>query len=343
MTILCPAVWAQVPLTRSANEFRHADRLNRVLVDYVQPDEGGSGQVWRLGQETKQSKGYLQSVASNGDTIAVFEPDRIVHYLVHGDTLWAKGEQQRRTYRICSTERPVLRYPFCYGDSIGGTFLAKGIDEGVDLIVSGWGYTVDDGTGLLTDGTDTLRHILRLHLMDDFTEDYDGKAQLHYLRHKYQWYMAGYRYPVQESIHWSLVEGDDTVSPIDSVTYLYLPAMQQDLADDAVNDSIRQMVALWDAQNGEKSGGITAMQDIHSSLSPDGMTLTLDFTLSDGATTLTFITCDVMGNILGSATIDSPATGSYHEAISLSRKPIGNALMLNITCDNEKQTEKVYQ
>ena len=343
MTALCPIVWAQVPLTRPLNEARSGDHLNKVQVDYVQPDEGGIDQVWRLGQETRQSKDFHQGVASNGDTIALFEPDRIVHYVVHGDTLWDKGEQQRRTYRICQEERPVLHYPFAFGDSISGQFLASGMDEGIDLTVSGWGYTVADGIGLLTDGTDTLSHILRLHLWDDYTEDYGGQAQLHYLRDKYLWYMAGYRYPVQESLHWSLVEGDSAVTPIDSVTYLFLPTQQMELAEDQANDSIRQIVSLWDVQSGDQSGVITAMKELHASLSPDGMTLTLDFTLSDGASTISFIACDVMGNILGRATIDNPTEGNHHESISLSRKPIGNALMLNIMSGNEKQTEKVYQ
>ena len=114
--LLCIATgtcaWAQVNLTRIGNEWRQGDRLDKVQVEYVCPNDGGSGQVWRLGQITKKSEGYRQSVASSGDTIAVFHPDRIVHYVMHGDTLWDKGEQQRRTYRICQEERPVLHYPF---------------------------------------------------------------------------------------------------------------------------------------------------------------------------------------------------------------------------------------
>ncbi len=333
--------WAQV-LTLPANGWRQGDRLTKVQVEYVCPDDGGSGQAWRLGQETKKSEEHRESVASNGDTVAVFLPDRIVHYVLHGDTLWDKGEQQRRTYRICQEERPVLRYPFQYGDSIGGTFLAKGVDEGIDLTVSGFGYTMADGTGILADGTDTLRHILRLHLMDDYTEDYGGQAQLHYRRDKYQWYMTGWRYPVQESIHWSMVEGDTAVTALDSVTYLYLPDMQMELAEDMVNDSIRKQVALWDAQNG-KEGGISALADIAATLSPDGRTLTIDYTLTEGATALSFIASDVIGNVLGSKRIDNVEAGDHQETLTLSRKPIGNAVLLHIESGEEKQTEKVYQ
>ena len=333
---------SQVNLTRVGNEWRQGDRLNKVQVEYVHPGDLGQECIWRMGEITKQSKALRQSVASNGDTVAVFEPNRIVHFVVHGDTLWDKGEQQRRAYRICQEERPVLRYPFAYGDSLGGTFLAKGVDEGIDLMVSGFGYTVADGTGILVDGADTLRHILRLHLMDDYTEDYGGQAQLHYRRDKYQWYMMGWRYPVQESVHWSMVEGDTAVTALDSVTYLYLPDMQMELAEDLVNDSIRKQVALWDAQDG-KEGGITALADIAATLSPDGRTLTIDYTVTEGVSDLSFIACDVMGNVLGSKRIDNVEAGDHQETLTLSRKPVGNAVMLHIESGDEKQTEKVYQ
>ena len=332
----------QSVITRSGNEWRNGDALCKVQVAYVSPGEKGQGAVWQLGEIKQHSEEFMQGIASNGDTIAVFEPTRIVHYVVHGDTLWDKGEQQRRTYRICQEERPVLRYPFAYGDSLGGTFLAKGVDEGIELTVNGFGYTVADGTGILVDGADTLRHILRLHLMDDYTEDYGGQAQLHYRRDKYQWYMTGWRYPVQESVHWSMVEGDTAVTALDSVTYLYLPDMQLELAEDLVNDSIRHQVALWDAQNG-KEGGISALADIAATLSPDGRTLTIDYTLTDGATDLTFLACDVMGNVLGSKRIDNIEAGDHQETMTLSRKPVGNAVLLHIECGEEKQTEKVYQ
>ena len=343
--LLCAATGscalAQV-LTLPANGWRQGDRLTRVQVEYVCPDDGGSRQVWQLGQVTKKSEERRELVASNGDTVAVFLPDRIVHYVVHGDTLWDKGEQQRRTYRICQEERPLLRYPFNYDDSIGGTFLAKGVDEGIELTVNGFGYTKADGTGILVDGADTLRHILRLHLMDDYTEDYGGQAQLHYRRDKYQWYMTGWRYPVQESVHWSMVEGDTAVTAIDSVTYLYLPDIQMELVEDAVNDSIRQIVSLLDAQS-RAQDGIKALTEIAATLSPDGRTLTIDYSVTEGTNDLSFVACDVMGNILGSKRIDNAEAGDHQETLTLSRKPIGNAVLLNIESGEEKQTEKVYQ
>ena len=332
----------QSVITRSGNEWRNGDALCKVQVAYVSPGEKGQDAVWQLGEINRHSEEFMQGVASNGDTIAVFEPTRIVHFVVHGDTLWDKGEQQRRTYRIYSNERPVLRYPFAYGDSIGGTFTARGIDEGIDLMVTGSGYSVADGTGLLTDGIDTLRHILRLHLEDCYTEDYGGQTQLHYVRQHYMWNCAGYRYPVQESFHWSIQEGDQ-LHPVDSVTYLYLPVQQTELAEDIVNDSIRQSVTMADAiRQAQQRGGIAALSSANASLSPDGMSLSLSFSTTE-ACPLSFIACDIVGNTLGQAHNEDLPAGDHTETISLSRRPVGNALMLNIVSGNESQSMKVYQ
>lgn len=340
---MCTGACAQVPLTRLSNEPRQGDRLCKVQVAYLDPGMTGLESVWTLGVINKQSQNFLQSIASNVDTIAVFEPDRIVHYLVHGDTLWYKGEQQRRAYRICQEERPMLRYPFSYGDSIGGVFFARGTDEGIAITVQGTGYTVADGTGILTDGIDTLWHILRLHFHDDYLEDYGGQVQLHLIRDHYQWYMAGIRYPVQETMQWSLVDEDSTIVPVDSVTYLYLPAQQNDLAEDAVNDSIRQTLLWADTQSTVITTGISGMTGVSAVLSSDGRTLTVNYSLTEGKTSLSFMASDVVGNTLGHTTRINLTEGEYTETITLSRRPVGNALMLHIESGNENQSLKVFK
>jgi len=58
---------------------------------------------------------------------------------------------------------------------------------------------------------------------------------------------------------------------------------------------------------------------------------------------LSFIACDVMGNVLGSKRIDNAEAGDHQETLTLSRKPIGNAVLFNIESGEEKQSEKVYQ
>lgn len=331
---------AQVPITRTLNEMRQGDLLCKVEVDYVDPGSRGPEEVWRMGKITKQSKDFLQGIASNGDTIAIFEPDRILHHVVYGDTLFDKGEQQRRAYRIYTQERPLMRYPFQYGDSIAGEYIGHGMDENIQLSVQGWGYSVADGMGMLTDGENSLMHITRIHMFDDYTEDYGGQVSIRTFRNHYLWYCAGYRYPVMESFHYSLIQDDTLSIPMDSVSYMYLPVLQDYLGEDTVNDSLRTEIALTDAIRQAAASEQGPLSSISAGLSSDGMQLNISYTLSESGD-VTFCACDILGNMIGYNHYDSQAAGDWQECLVLSRKPIGNALMLSIQCGEQIKSMKI--
>lgn len=333
---------AQVPICRTLNEMRQGDVLCKVEVDYVDPGSCGREEVWRMGRITKQSREFLQQIASNGDTIAIFEPDRILHHVVYGDTLFCKGEQQRRAYRIYTQERPLMSYPFQFGDSIAGEYLGHGVDEEIHLSVQGWGYSVADGMGLLTDGEDSLMHITRIHMFDDYSEDYGEQTSIHTLRDHYLWYCAGYRYPVMESIHRSVIQGDTLSIPMDSVSYMYLPVLQSNLCEDALNDSLRAEIALSDAIHKTEANESGPLSSIYASLSSDGMHLNISYSISE-LRNITFWACDILGNIIGYSRHDNQAAGDWQECLELSRKPVGNALMLNVQCGEQMKSMKVYK
>ena len=165
-------VFSQVPLTTSTNTLRHGDILCKIEVPYVDPGERGNESIWNLPEIPYDSLEWLQAINSNIDTVAIYESGRILHYFAHGDTLCEKGYQSPRAYKIYSQERPYLRYPFQYGDSISGCFKGECRSENDYFKVEGLGYTVSDGLGCLTDGEDTLRHVTRLHLVDDYVFAY---------------------------------------------------------------------------------------------------------------------------------------------------------------------------
>lgn len=332
---------AQVPIARNSNSMRSGDVLCKVEVNYVSPGQRGSDQIWQLGEVSGDSRDVLQGIASNGDTIAIFEANRIHHYVVHGDTLFDKGEQQRRAYCIFDEERPVLHYPFQYSDSISGHYSGSGRDENTFQTSSGYGYTVADGTGMLTDGTDTIRHITRLHMYDDYTTNLGNQFTMRYRRHHYSWYCDGYRYPIMESFHWSVV--DDTISmPIDSITYLFLPVQQMALGEDIVNDSILAEVALADAVTQKQASIHGEVSNVSATLSADGTKISIAYTMT-GTGDISFCACDIVGNILGYAHYENREEGDWQEDLVLSRKPFGNVLMLNIKCGENEKNIKVYQ
>lgn len=331
---------AQSHISRSCNVMRQGDILCRMKVDYVEEGESGKETVWALGSIRKNDNAFLQSVISNGDTIAIFEKSCIRHFLMHGDTLSYKGSQQKRTYCFLDKERPILRFPFVYGDSISGDYEGQGRDDNVDFAIKGWGYTVADGTGTLIEGENTLSHIIRLHLFDDYVEDYGGQATIHNRCYRYLWYSTGYRYPVMESVRRVIVEDGKMEVPVDSVTYLYLPDQQYTLSQDDVNDSILNRLNTEDSYM-RKYNSISYIPSIKATLSEDGMHLIVDYSLLS-ATDITIRACDIYGYTIGLSHNDYKEAGKWQELITLNRKPIGKVLMLNIQCGEETMFLKVY-
>ena len=334
-------LFSQVPLTTLNNTLRHGDILCKIEVPYVEQGDRGSDAVWHLPEIPEKGKEHLQTINSNTDTVAVYEEGRILHYLAKGDTLLLKGQQSPRAYRIYSQERPYMRYPFQYGDSISGNYKGDCRDENEYYTLDGFGYTVADGSGCLTDGEDTLKHVIRLHLSDDYVNTYsDGTAE-HLKEDRYLWYCAGYRYAVMESVKTSRYEKEGLV-PTDSITYLYLPYMQLDLAEDAANNHLIAELAAADAarealSHGQGVGAITA---IDAKLSPDGQTVTIQYQLGSDSD-ITFYACDITGSMLGSVMYQNRETGEWQDTLALDRRPIGNTLILSVRCGKEQFSLKV--
>ena len=334
-------LFSQVPLTTSTNILRHGDILCKIEVSFMEQDEKGSAAVWHLPAIIDGGKEHLQAIRSNGDTIVIYEQNRMLHFLVRGDTLYNKGEQSRRAYRIFSQERPELAYPFQYGDSISGSYEGDCQYEGIRYVVSGSGYTVADGMGLLTDGEDTLRHVLRLHLHDYFEDDYGNEATEQWSRDCFRWYCMGYRYPVMETIITYRHDGAEQEQSSSS-TYLYLPVMQMELDEDVPNEELLARLEAdgSNGQVGQDGGGSLASVD--ASLSSDGQSLTISYSLSS-ASDITFYACDIMGNVLGTSHYENREAGEWQDCLVLSRRPIGGALMLGIRCGEQWLSMKVCQ
>lgn len=343
MAVFSQFLSAQVPIDSAANAPRSGDELCKLKISFVNEGDTGRNQVWRLGEPNKKSQQMRQRITASGDTIALFEAGRIRHFLMRGDTLTDKGEQSRRAYMLYDELRPTLRYPFSFGDSISGQFSGNGREENVDAARTGFGYTVADGTGILTDGLDTLRNVTRLHFRDDFTDTYFGADTTRFrtVIDRYAWFCPGFRYPVQESLRWFEADGDSLI-PTDSTTYLYLPEMQlADLADDAVNDSIRTLLANAAAAGTSASNGqISALRDLQAGISADGSRIDLSFNVTE-LCDLSFIACDVVGNVIGHANYENCAPGERQESIVLSRRPVGNTVMLNVQSGEERMSLKV--
>ena len=338
--LLSQLLFSQVQLTSSTNALRHGDFLCRVEVPYANEGQRGEGSVWMLPEIPDDSHDYFQSILSNGDTIVIYEEGRMQHFLVRGDTLYNKGEQSRRAYKIYSSERPELTYPFLYGDSLAGCYEGDCLYEGISYSVSGSGYTVADGQGMLTDGEDTLHHVMRIHLHDDFIDDYGDGVMEQKTTDCYRWYCMGYRYPVMETVVTYRQEGEEQ-SLIRDATYLYLPVMQMELEEDVANEVLLAQLEAggYGGQEGGQ-GGSGSLESVEATLSSNGQSLTINFSLSSNSD-ITFYACDIMGNMLGTSHYQNREPGEWQECLTLSRRPIGNALMLSIRCGEQWISMKV--
>ena len=339
LIFISQSVFSQIPLTITNNGMRSGDILCRVKTDYISAGEPGQNEVWSLAKAADENTESFQSIVCKGDTIAVFGKDCVQHYMLHGDTLCYKGMQQRSSYLIYDNERPLLRYPFAYGDSISGSFSGQGIDEGANSAVNGWGYSVVDGTGILTDGIDTLYNALRLHFHEEFINTHFScdTVPVRFVNDSYAWFVAGYRYPVQESMCQFVADGDN-LFPISSQTYLFLPDLQAELPYDPLNEAV--LIALSDRMSSPQES--FPLTEFKALVSTDGRCLDFSFLLSSECT-VSIVACDVLGNILCSYHKANCSSGDWQESMVLSRKPVGNSLMVNVRCNEQVKSFKVNQ
>lgn len=339
--IQCQLLFAQTTISISANAVRHEDDLLKIQIPYIESGNPGNDIVWQLGIATDDSPEFLQSINSNGDTIAIYEEGRMLHFVMRNDTLYDKGIQSRRAHRIYAQERPVLHYPFGYGDRIEGSYAGVGRDENLTYTVDGNGYTEADGFGVLTDGTDTLRHVTRLHMHDEYILDYGEQDLQHLAEDRYLWYCAGYRYPVQETWQLSLRE-DSTLTPLDSTAYLYLPVMQlADLPDDPENAQIQaDLAAADDSARTSPLQPSGPFSPVSAKLSPDGTSIILEYELASDVP-LHILASDILGTLLGSVHYASRPAGIWQDHLTLSRRPVGGIAVVNVECGMQSLTMKM--
>ena len=194
--------------------------------------------------------------------------------------------------------------------------------------------------GILTDGEDTLRHVLRLHLHDYFEDDYGNETTEHWSRDCFRWYCMGYRYPVMETVITYRHDGAEK-EQTNSSTYLYLPVMQMELDEDVPNEELLARLEADGSSGQGRQGGGGSLASVDASLSSDGQSLTINYSLCS-TSDITFYACDIMGNVLGTSHYEGHEAGDWQECLTLSRRPIGGVLMLSIRCGDEIQSMKVY-
>ena len=160
---------------------------------------------------------------------------------------------------------------------------------------------------------------------------------------RFLWYCVGFRYAIMESYKTSIYKNGQLM-PIDSISYLYLPYMQLELAEDTANEELLAVLEAADAARAAlyQGQGVGSLLSIDTNLSSDGLSVTINYQLSSD-TDISFYACDITGTLLGSAQYQNREVGEWQDSIVLSRRPIGGTIMLRIDCGNERISLKVFQ
>ena len=255
--------FAQTSITSQYNGYRDGDQLYRVVADDASLGDRGENCVWELPSAQKDDKYFKQTIILRNDSLTIVEDDLMLHYIATDKALSTRGSQTRDMCSVQDRLMPELKYPFAYGDSIAGTFSCKTVyygtfsDEG-----EGFCYTVCDGRGVLTDGNETLKDVLRVHHHNTIISEYDngdGDEEEHVVSEatedKYLWYYAGCRYPVMDTRVIKCKLNGKTVSDT-TYTSLFTPDVQlSELAyDDANSRLIAQRKALEQSPNPDGNG-----------------------------------------------------------------------------------------
>lgn len=230
----------------------------------------GKKVVWslpkvELGEKHKKRWHYIND---NPDSLCYTESSTM-HYLKPvGGKLLLEGYENNLEKIAYDIPIDYLLMPMNYGDSVSGVFHGTGAYcDKLKLRTLGTYHLAADGIGsvVLPDCGDTLRNVLRVHLMQkastrtcssdailkptssyipDSLEAFASDSLHTAVFDNYRWYASGYRYPIIEM--WTVSIAGIPAS--NSVAYYYPPSEQDGIASDYENEKLRD-------NTNEESGG----------------------------------------------------------------------------------------
>ena len=349
-------------ITKSLNGYRSGDEITRLRVPYVEPGSKGENCIWEYDGSVSNAIECKLSVNVDSSAITCLENHNLYHYSMKGDSLVSNGFENRTTRLDYLNGQPVLKYPFAYGDSIGGYYCGKGVySDRLALFVWGKSYTVADAKGVLVNGNDTLRNIVRTHQHVEFRRKtpvvsqsggirlYDSedsiKAAIDSIsagmtEDRYRWYMAGYRYPVMESVSYSRITADGT-EPYSCMTYLFLPDEQKaTLQPDRENERVREALASNGGGNTSENQTDNFPVDLSDiEAGADGKSVSFSYTQSTSGS-VSFCVYDSNSRLISAVTHGSQPEGTYTEHLTLKCAPNGS-VMLHITINGQNKVVKI--
>lgn len=345
-------------ITSDCNAMRPGDSFTMSEQPAFSPGERGTGRVWHMPDAADDSD-HRRTYLMKGDTLVCLEYPEYLTFDATSDTVRLTSAENREMRVDYDQSPPVLRFPMQYGDSIASPTSGRGLyGKRIHIGHRGNAYIVADGTGSLTDGTDTLRHVLRIHSHHEYRRFMSpDTAQVSawmnanvaadslpvFTDERHSWYRAGSRYPVMERVSSAVSINGDTIMSR-AVTLLCLPELQRtDLGEDPDNTGLLARIAMSESDRsgktdaGDSIDGFPATVD--ALLGADGHTVNVTYTIYEEADVRLGV-FDALGRTLCSIITPAAAPGTHEECLSLSSPPAGN-LLLTVWINETNSTFKV--
>lgn len=362
LTLPCivPLYAQQVFLKSTANGFRDGDCLQKYDMARC-PDSGyGSGVIWVFsGEDICGNDGHTIEYNFLGDTIVELRHGTRYFYYQDDEALHLIGFDNRTSSVRYDNPVLMLRYPFCYGDSVSGTFTGSGVyGDHIHLGIAGRGYTVADACGMIVCDGDTLTDILRVrhHRETVRKTGYDSIPVVYidsleqYLLYGdgvmaediYSYYKAGYRYPlITSAISFRRCQGQ--IYPHACHTSFYAPEQQAyDLQYDPENENIRSAQAIRSSgiNGGTDTGsGDNASSRVGVEATSDGSNVYVHYDNPHVSLPVTFMVFDALSRQLSSTfTINGSGTGDITMPLLYSTQ---NVLLLYVTAGDSRTVIKI--
>ena len=375
-------IQAQI-LTSLANAPREGDLLHMVLVAPPDVGETGRERLWDF-SDLRELDGKLRVEhllpSDTTDTLMAIARRTRRYTLLRGDTLLSPGTENNQWLIRYTMPETLLCYPFTYGDSLAAPFHGTSqYCERTYAQVYGLSSVKADASGVMvTPGGDTLRHVLRVHvlrtegtlplpvytrpamrlLLDSlpaFTADsvYARLQRGSDMRTTDACYFfaEGYRYPIL-----TITTTDHGESSFTEAFYLS-PREQETLAWDPVNERLREGVDRLSTDGGanvnggsrllasggqgfDPSGsGHSPLSSYNLSSNGDGLSGHLTFDLSREASFAASIhTAD--GKTVWMLPESTLSAGHHTAEVDLSHCTRG-VFTLTLRADGQKETAKI--
>lgn len=235
----------------------------------------GKNVMWGLSKvaSDKKHRKRWHNIYDNPDSLCYTESNTM-HYLMHDNGKLVFNGYENNKEKV-SYDIPIdyLLLPMNYGDSTSGVFHGIGAYcDKLKLRTLGTYSLVADGTGsiALPESSDTLRNVMRVHLMwkagihtcssdatlaptSNYVPDSLGafiSDSINVIIYdEYRWYAQGYRYPI---IEMSTVSFPESIAKY-GTAYYYPPSEQDEIAIDYENETVRRLNNAVNCENSERN------------------------------------------------------------------------------------------